>query len=157
MDPEPEHTEYMGLRFYRDGRVERHFKHKGWREIRNSANHSAGYNQINIGGVNLLRHRLIVAAFNPEFDINNTEHQVDHMDQNKLYNAFENLRVVTHQGNMCNRDSKGYDWVKRNKKWRSRIYYGGHCYWLGYHNTEEEARAAYLSAKEKYHVIETIC
>ena len=149
--------EYFGLRVYICGKIERKFK-KGWKEVPNTANHSKGYNQVNKNGRMWMRHRLVVAAFNPAFDINNTEHKIDHIDNNKLNNAFSNLRVVTNQHNQFNRPTaKGYCWDKQKGKWQAYIAINYKVKHLGYFDTWEEARAAYLAAKEKYHVIEEIC
>ena len=150
--------EFMGLRIYRDGRVERWFKIKGWRGVKNVANDGNGYNQIGVGDKSYYRHRLVVAAFNKQFDINNVTHLIDHIDHNTLNNAFENLRVVTNQVNQFNNHvAKGYSWNKRTGKWEAYIKVNGKQKNLGYHDTEEAARAAYLKGKEKYHVIQTIC
>lgn len=153
------YNEYRGLRFYRDGRIERHFRIKGWREVKNTANHGEGYNQVRINGKAELRQRLMVAAFNPLFDIRIKNHYVDHRDENKLNNAYDNLRVTTNQGNQWNvRSVKGYSWDKRAGKWKAKIRTKDkkdkH---LGSFDTEEAAHAAYLAAKEKYHVIEELC
>ena len=149
--------EYKGLRIYRDGRVERKWMRGGrWKEVENVGNNNDGYNQVNADGKTWKRHRLIVAAFNPEFDINNTAHQIDHIDGNKLNNAFENLRVVSSQGNQFNKHiAKGY--TRDKGKWRARIMINSKNKNLGSYDTEEAARAAYLAAKAKYHVIQTIC
>ena len=150
--------EYKGLRIYRCGKVERWFKRKGWTIVENVSNAAHGYNQVRVDDKMWLRHRLVVAAFNKQFDINNTEHQIDHIDGNRLNNAFDNLRVVSNQGNQFNRTSaKGYSWNKDRCKWEACIRINKKTKHLGRFETEEEARAAYLAAKEKYHVIQTIC
>jgi len=149
--------EYKGLRIYRDGRVERKFRGKYWREVKNTGNNE-GYNQIWVGDNLCLRHRVVVAAFNKQFDINIIEHQVDHIDGDRLNNAFDNLRVVSNQGNNFNNHvAKGYSWHKNVGKWCARIKINKKDKHLGVFDTEEAARAAYLAAKEKYHVIQTIC
>ena len=58
---------------------------------------------------------------------------------------------------MWNRNHKGYSWDKGAGKWIAKICVNGKQIHLGYYYTEEEARAAYLAAKEKYHVIEELC
>ena len=99
-----------------------------------------------------------MAAYKPAFDINNKKHQIDHIDHNTLNNAFENLRVVTNQVNQFNNHvAKGYSWNKRLGKWEAYIRVNRKRKHLGYFDTEEAARAAYLAAKAKYHVIQTIC
>ena len=148
--------EFLGLRIYRDGKVERKWKKKGWTIVENVSN-SHGYNTINVDGKAWKRHRLVVAAFNPEFEINNLEHVIDHIDGNKLNNAFDNLRVVTQQANTFNTNNKGYYWHKDRCKWHTRIKINYKQKHLGYFETEEEARAAYLAAKEELHVIQELC
>ena len=148
----------MGLRIYRCGKVERNFRGKYWRVVENVDNSNNGYNKVNVDGKLYLRHRLVVAAFNPAFDINNTDHKVDHIDRDKLNNAFSNLRVVTQQGNLFNNHiAKGYSWNKAVGKWHAQIRVDRKKKNLGYFDTEEEARAAYIAAKEVYHVIQEVC
>jgi hypothetical protein len=150
----------MGLRIYICGKVERKYFTKGWREVENTANDKNGYNRVRINGKNWFRHRLVVAAFNKNFDINNTEHIVDHVDGDKINNAFSNLRVVTPQGNQFNNHvAKGYYWNKAAGKWHAYITINQKVKYLGCFDIEkeEDARAAYLAAKEKYHVIKNLC
>lgn len=79
--------------------------------------------------------------------------ELDHIDTNKSNNKIDNLRIVTKSQQNQNRSFKGISWHKMNKKWISRITVNGKTTHLGYFNTEEEARNAYLQAKEKYHII----
>jgi hypothetical protein len=78
---------------------------------------------------------------------------IDHINGIKNDNRICNLRVLTHQKNLWNTKAKGYSWSKKNKKWYAKIGYNYKCISLGYFNTEQEARNAYLEAKQKYHVI----
>ena len=104
-------------------------------------------NCAKLGKQKLLRmHRVIV---NPPDDM-----QVDHINGNKLDNRRCNLRIVTQQQNQFNRTrAKGYCWHKRINKWQAKICINYKYIHLGYFDTEEQARLAYLQAKEKYHVI----
>jgi len=79
---------------------------------------------------------------------------VDHINHNRLDNRKSNLRIVTRQQNHFNRSKvKGYIWNKSSKKWQAYIVINRKKIHLGYFDTEEEARNAYLLAKEKYHKI----
>lgn len=77
---------------------------------------------------------------------------IDHINCIRDDNRIINLRAVNIQQNSFNRStSKGY--YKINNKYRSQIQINFKKISLGYFNTEEEARQAYLNAKQIYHVI----
>jgi hypothetical protein len=78
---------------------------------------------------------------------------LDHINRDRCDNRICNLRIVNHQENQFNRNDKGYCWHKLRKKWMSSIKVNKQQIHLGYFNTEDEARNAYLIAKEKYHII----
>ena len=80
--------------------------------------------------------------------------QIDHINGIRNDNRICNLRSVTNQQNHFNRTkAKGYTWFKRDSKWMSKIKVNSKTIHLGYYNTEQEARNAYLAAKEIYHKI----
>ena len=79
--------------------------------------------------------------------------QIDHINGIRNDNRIFNLRNVTPQQNQFNHvNAKGYYWNKSQNKFQSQIR-ANKSINLGLFNTEEEARNAYLAAKEKYHVI----
>jgi hypothetical protein len=138
---------------YRDGKL-------FWREYRSNralkdskaGSHYKIENYINIS-INKTRykaHRLIWIYHHGKIG----DFQIDHINGNRIDNRIENLRLVTHQENHFNQTkAKGYTWNKINKNWRAQININGTHYNLGSFNTEEEARQAYLEAKERYHII----
>jgi len=78
----------------------------------------------------------------------------DHRNHNTLDNQRENLRAVTCQQNHWNRkNSKGYSWDKRTKKYQARIKLNNKVISLGLFSTTKGAHNAYLQAKKQYHVI----
>jgi hypothetical protein len=79
---------------------------------------------------------------------------LDHINGIKDDNRISNLRSVTYQENCYNyTNAKGYTWYKKYNKWLAQIKFDNKRKHLGYFDTEEDARAAYLEAKEKYHII----
>lgn len=83
---------------------------------------------------------------------------IDHIDGDRANNRLSNLRNVTQTVNKQNivrpgqRSSTGILGVTpRNKKWQAQISVDGKRLYLGNFATAEEAQAAYLSAKRKYH------
>jgi hypothetical protein len=79
---------------------------------------------------------------------------IDHIDGNPSNNKIDNLRDVTHQQNQWNHTkAKGYYWNKTANKFCASIKIDRIKKHLGYYSTEQEARNAYLKAKETYHVI----
>ena len=78
---------------------------------------------------------------------------LDHINRVRNDNRISNLRSVTHSQNMFNYNAKGYSYHKRLNKFCSHIQFNKKRMNLGCYKTEEEARNAYLQAKEKYHII----
>ena len=79
---------------------------------------------------------------------------IDHINGIRNDNRICNLRSITQHKNLLNnKKAKGFTYSKHNNKWKSMINYNNQSIFLGYYNTEQEARNAYLAAKEKYHVI----
>lgn len=79
---------------------------------------------------------------------------IDHINGIRDDNRICNLRSVTHQKNQWNRTTaKGYYWYKSLNKWKVQIGINNNIKHIGYFENEEDARAAYLEAKEIYHII----
>lgn len=137
---------------YTDGRIYR-FNKKNEPIIIQNTNNSYGYNKIGCNGKIVRRHRILAFAF-LGLDIDDRTQQVDHIDHNRINNCLTNLRVVNNQQNSWNRSQvKGYCWNKLHQKYQANICVNGQFIYLGYFETEDEARAAYLSAKLVYHQI----
>ena len=103
----------------------------------------------------IYKHRLVFYAYNENFDIfrrSRTENMIDHVDKDKSNNRIENLRIVTNQQNAFNQKAKGYNWNIHAKKWLARIRLNGRSKHLGLFENEQDAREAYLKAKEIYHL-----
>ena len=80
--------------------------------------------------------------------------EIDHINSIKYDNRIKNLRAVTKHQNQWNRQKvKGYWWNKSSEKYRVQITFNKKNLYLGLFETEEEARNAYLEAKQIYHVI----
>ena len=130
------------------------YKDKPWKIKKCSCN-GKGYLQIYIGDKKYYVHRVIYKLYHPEWDIDNNsrENRIDHENRNRIDNRIINLRNVTDQENQFNTNAKGYCWDKKTKKWRAQIRSNGKNIHLGRFNNEEDARKAYLDAKQIYHVI----
>ncbi len=80
--------------------------------------------------------------------------QVDHINGQPLDNRRCNLRLVTQNQNQWNRsDPKGYFWNGQSDSWKAVIKVNGRLIHLGYFDVEADARAAYLTAKARYHYV----
>ena len=116
--------------------------------------HNGGYFVVYIGIKSMLHHRVVFYAHNQGWDISDSSQLniIDHKDKNKQNNNPNNLRIATIQQNNWNRkNTKGYTWYKRNKKWRAQIRVNNKDKYLGRFDSEEEAHLAYLTAKEIHH------
>jgi len=126
-----------------------------WKIIKFSLN-SHGYLTCAINKKMIKKHRLVFQAYNQDWEISDSslDNFIDHIDGNTQNNNITNLRVVTHQQNCMNQTrAKGYYFNKKAGKWLARICVNGKLIYLGYHDTKQEARHAYLDAKTIHHVI----
>ncbi len=136
------------LRIYRNGTVERLFKE--WIVCKIKAN-AKGYIETRIDGKNYKVHRLVGFCY-LGLDIDNQKILIDHINHQRADNRVENLRIVNNQQNQWNRkDPKGYSYHKSKQKYQAKISVYDKQISLGHFDTEQEARQAYLLAKEKYH------
>ena len=137
------------MKCFRDGRIHTLFTYKDgrdkWNE-RTTKPNGLGYIQIQIGRKLYLAHRLIMLAF-----VGDSDQEVDHINRIKTDNRFENLRYCTRRENGLNRDyvdnAKGYYW--HYTKWLARISVNGKNKHLGRFDNEQDARQAYLDARDK--------
>jgi hypothetical protein len=116
--------------------------------------HHSGYLYTKVNYKHYAIHRLIYLYHNDQII---SGYEIDHIDGSRDNNLIENLRCVSKNENQWNRrTAKGYSWSKLHKKWRAKIRVNKKEKCLGLHDNEEDARKAYLSAKEKYHNIKGI-
>lgn len=117
-----------------------------------------GYLSIGLLGRSYLAHRLAWFYVYGEWP----ENHIDHIDGRKSNNKISNLRKATASQNHQNKYKAasnsglvGVSWCKREGRWRAYIKADGVMRSLGYHKTKEEARAAYLKAKQVLHPFAT--
>ena len=134
-----------------------------WKEIKNPFwrriplnNDKDGYFVVRIGEKQFRHHRAVFYAHNQDWDINfePRKNMIDHKDHNKQNNLITNLRLGTNSLNQQHRHEKyvkGYSWAKDTKKWQASIRINNKLIYLGQFEKEEDARQAYLKAKELYH------
>jgi len=113
--------------------------------------HRDGYVYISINRRLYLRSRLVWLWHHGSWPTN----CIDHINRVTDDDRIENLRDVTNQQNRFNTGARGYYWHKPTQKWLARIRVNGKSIHIGYYDTKEEARAAYLAAKAIYHVIDS--
>jgi|688.fasta_scaffold258919_1 hypothetical protein len=131
------------------------FKHtKKWVQAKGCINiQKSGYKEhrtmINNKTYNTAR--IIYQAFNLEWKIedNGPHNTIDHIDRNSLNHKIENLRVANKLEQALNRDyilnAKGC-YLQKNGRWKAQIQRNRKIIQLGYFDTEDEARQAYLLA-----------
>ena len=95
-----------------------------------------------------LIHRLLAQAYLPDYS---EDLEVDHIDRCKTNNDISNLRMATHAENKQNIDTKGYYFNKKHGKWRAQICLNNKRKHIGFYDTEDDARAAYLAKKAELH------
>lgn len=115
-----------------------------------------GRTQITVDGVARYAARLAWLYVHDEWPAG----QVDHINGDRTDHRIANLRVLTNAQNKQNTRRAyanngsgllGVHHDKRNGRWRARIMVDGRSRSLGYHDTPEEAHAAYLRAKAELH------
>ena len=80
----------------------------------------------------------------------------DHINQNKLDNRKENLRIATHSQNAANnsfskRNTSGFKGVsKAGKRWRATITVNNKFHYIGVFDTPEEANLAYQQKAQEH-------
>lgn len=111
-----------------------------------------GYRTVYIKGKIYGAHRIVWLWCHGEWP----EHQIDHIDRNKLNNRIENLRDVPASVNSLNQDKRasasGFKGVRRSRKrWSAEIRKDGNVVHLGTFDTPEMAFEAFKAAHAKIH------
>ena len=136
------------LKCYENGNIFRlHKRYKKWIEVKGTNNN--GYLMLKIEDKGYLFHRIIYKAFNPEWDIHSPL-EIDHINRDKKDNRIENLRLVTHQQNLWNKNAKGY--YRHRNHFEGQIRVNGK-YLSKNFGTEDEAMSWYLQQKAIHHII----
>lgn len=74
---------------------------------------------------------------------------IDRIDNNLGY-GLNNCKWATLSEQQRNTRAKGFSWDNKNQKYKASINYNKQEEFLGRHETKEEARAAYIKAKQKH-------
>jgi len=117
---------------------------------------SHGYRQIRFAGKFLYAHRIAWAFIFGKWP----DHQIDHVDGNRLNNSARNLRDIPVAINNQNRKKAnknnstkllGAYFDKQIGKWKSSITLNGRSKHIGVFENAEQAHAAYVQAKRALH------
>ena len=106
-----------------------------------------GYLKITIGKKAYMTHRLAWYLMHGKFP----KDFIDHKNGIPTDNRLLNLREATPHQNSQNCKGRGTSFNKKGKKWEARISVNKKDLFLGFFDTEEEARLAYVKGKKKYH------
>lgn len=120
-----------------------------------------GYGQVKIlSNKNIYVHILVARMFLNHKTDGTVKKVINHIDGIKLNNKVNNLEIVTNRENcsICFKKNKekqtseyvGVCWVKKNKKWCSKIRILNKRYYLGYFNNEVDAYNMYKEALYQY-------
>lgn len=135
-----EYNKDSGKLFWKVDRGNRHVKGKEAGNV----NKQNGYLYVGVNYSLMSAHRLAWLLHYKEVP----EGQIDHIDGCRTNNAIDNLRIVSSMVNNHNRKTaKGY-FKTSSGKYRASIRLNYKNHHLGVFETEEEARAAYLKAKQ---------
>lgn len=118
--------------------------------LRTSTNNK-GYIQIKVDETSLRAHKAVALAW-LGVPTNQTD-MVNHKDENKSNNHYSNLEWVTNRENVSHsklntkKSSKyvGVCWITKKSKWRAAARIDGKLTFFGYHESEEDARDAYIN------------
>lgn len=113
------------------------------------------YRYVTLMGRRYAEHRLIWFWLHGEWP----KHQIDHIDGNGELNKQSNLRTAEPYENSQNTARRlpprsgytGVYWHPKAGKWESKINFRGGTTYLGLFTNKEDARQAYLNAKEVIH------
>ena len=110
---------------------------------------AAGYLRIRIDGKLHYAHRLAWLYMTGALPTR----MLDHEDQDKGNNVFENLRLATNAENKQNvRSARAHPGAqKKGSHFQSKIRVNGRHVWIGTFDDAESASAAYLAAKHALH------
>lgn len=118
-----------------------------------------GYRRIQIGNISHKAHRLAWLLYHGEWPST----PLDHINGIRDDNRIVNLRPATFAENAQNAPRPrsntsgfhGVSWNKRQKKWRAHIRVKGEGQiYLGSFDTPQDASAAYLTAKARFHTFQ---
>ena len=150
-------------RFYSVDRIDMEFRNitGNWRPVKFTNLKIYKCIKFNVDGkqFGMLLHRVVYFAHNQDWNIydGSTNNSIDHINHEAgvpLDNSITNLRVVNNQQNQFNTNAKGYSFNKNRNKYEAKIRINGKLIHLGYYDTTDEARNAYLDAKKIYHLID---
>jgi hypothetical protein len=139
------------FRVFESGDVHRETKLGAWKPIKNSANHSKGYNVIVINKKQYMRSRLVFLAFMnhesmPEKVV------MHHKDGDRLNCALSNLSVETYSSISYYRtDTCGWQYDPKTDTYNASITKGGEMISLGRFNTADEAYEEYNKTRATLH------
>jgi len=150
MDPVELYLFGTKLQVYPDGKIERLMKSGNWKIIENGANHRHGYNVIMIKCVQYTRARIVAYAFLNMVTLNNKSIVIHHKDNDRLNCSVDNLSIESYSSiNYYRKDTQGYYKKPNSDQFVAMITHNGVTKRLGTFNTQEDAHAAYIQARNE--------